>query len=78
MSIIINSSSQVFLVATKRISQNKIPLVHDVIPIFDILMHTLNKFINDESCLPAIRAAALRGFSVLNKYYALTDDSIVY
>jgi len=68
----------VFLFATKRISQNQIPLIHDVIPIFDILTTTLDTFVDDWACAPAVRAAALRGLSVLNKYYTLTDDSVVH
>lgn len=49
-----------------------------MIPIFDILTSTLDKFIDDETCTPAVRAAALRGLSIMNKYYALTDESIVH
>jgi hypothetical protein len=29
--------SQIFLIATKQMSQSKTPLVHEVIPIFDII-----------------------------------------
>jgi hypothetical protein len=68
----------VFLLTTKRISQNKVPLIHDVIPIFDILTNTLDRFVDDETCAPVVCAAALCGLSVLNKYYTLTDDSVVH
>ena len=69
-----------FLLTTKRISQNKVPLICDVIPIFEILTNTLDKFVDDETCAPVVCTAALRGLSVLNKYYALTvpDDSVVH
>jgi hypothetical protein len=69
---------KVFLLTTKRISQNKVPLICDVIPIFDILTHTLDRFVDDETCAPVVCAAALHGLPVLNKYYALTDDSVVH
>lgn len=62
----------------KQISRSNIPLVHKVIPIFDIITVALNEFI-DNTTLPAIVwHAALRGMIMLNKYYALTDDSIIY
>lgn len=69
---------QVFLEATLKISHSRIPLIHDVIPIFDILTNVLDEFIDNENNLSAVRAAALRGSAMMNKYYALTDDSVVY
>jgi hypothetical protein len=60
------------------ILQSKIPLVHEVIPIFDILSGALDEFINDSEGIPAVRAAAYRGVTIMNKYYALTDNSVVY
>lgn len=49
-----------------------------MIPIFDILTNVLDEFIDNEDNAAAVRAAALRGHAMMNKYYALTDDSIVY
>lgn len=69
---------QVFLLATKKISHSRIPLIHEVIPIFDALTTALDEFLDNEELLPAVRAAALRGITMMNKYYALTDDSVVY
>jgi len=60
------------------ISQNKTPLVHQVNPIFDIITSALDDCIDNGDLVPAVRHAALRGMLMLNKYYALTDDSIVY
>ena len=68
----------VFLEATKKISQSNCPLLHDIIPIFDILTHVLDDHIDDDTKLPAVRAAARRGHVMLNKYYGVTDDSIMY
>ena len=70
--------SQVFLIATKQISQSKTPLVHEVIPIFDVINRALDEHIDDTTLPAAVRMAAARGRTMLNKYYGLTDDSIIY
>jgi hypothetical protein len=44
----------IFLEATKKISQSKTPLVHEVIPIVDILTHTLDDYIDDTSKFPVV------------------------
>jgi hypothetical protein len=68
----------VFLFATNEISKSKIPLIHQVIPIFDIMTTVLEDTI-DKTTLPlAVRHAALRGYFMLNKYYRLSDDAVVY
>jgi hypothetical protein len=69
---------QVFLYATNQNSTNKIPLIHQVIPIFDIITTALEDHIKKDTLPLVVRHAALRGFYMLNKYYSLTDDSIVY
>lgn len=69
---------QVFLFATKQISKSTTPLVHDVIQIFDIITQALDEYVADPSLPAAIRLAAARGRTMLNKYYGLTDDSIIY
>ena len=68
----------IFLQATMKISQTKTPLVHKVIPIFDIITHILGEYIDDASKLPAVHATTRRGLALLNKYYGLTDDSVMY
>jgi hypothetical protein len=69
---------QIFLQATKKISQNKVPLLHEVIPIVDIITRALDDYADDVTKLPVVRAAAQRGRAMVNKYYSLTDDSIMY
>ena len=68
----------VFLEATKKISQSNCPLLHNIIPIFDILTHILDDHIDDNTKLPAVQAAACHGHAMLNKYYSITDDLIMY
>jgi hypothetical protein len=54
------------------------PLIHQVIPIFDIVTTALKDNI-DKSTLPlAVHHAALQGYLMLNKYYSLMDESVVY
>jgi hypothetical protein len=76
--LLITLRLQLFVGTTKKISKSKTPLVHEVIPIFDVLTRTLDKHVADVTLPPAIRVAAARGRTMLNKYYSLTDDSIVY
>ena len=69
---------QMFLIATERMSQNKVPLLHEVIPIIDVLTDRLEAATGDLTLHAAVRAAAAKGLAILNKYYAKTDDSIMY
>ena len=69
---------QVFLIATKQILQSKMPLVHEVIPIFNIITQALDKHAEDLMLPPAVHMAAVCGCIMLNKYYGLTNDSIIY
>jgi hypothetical protein len=69
---------QIFLHATKKISQSKIPLIHEVIPIIDVITHVLDDFIADSTKFPIIHAATRRGLAMINKYYGLTDNSVIY
>ena len=48
-----------FLLATKKISRSRVPLIHEVIPIFDALTAVLDEFLDNTALLPAVRAAAL-------------------
>jgi len=64
--------------ATKEISKSKTPLVHQVIPIFDIITTALEDNIENNMLPLVIRHAVLRGYLMLNKYYSLMDDSVVY
>jgi hypothetical protein len=49
-----------------------------VIPIIDVITRVLDDYINDVNKFPAVRAAARRGLATLNKYYSLTDDSVMF
>lgn len=63
---------------TNQMSQSNTPLIHQVIPLMDGLTRAFDKFIGDSELHLAVRYAAKRGLAILNKYYSLTDDSIVY
>ncbi|THH16802.1 hypothetical protein EUX98_g9241 [Antrodiella citrinella] len=67
-----------FLAATLRLSQSKIPLLHETIPVIDKLTTHLENVIADQSLSKPVCFAAARGLKILNKYYSLTDDSIMY
>ncbi|TFY54825.1 hypothetical protein EVG20_g9550 [Dentipellis fragilis] len=67
-----------FLEATVRISNAKISLLHEVIPVIDLLTSFLDDATSDNSLLPVVQSAAARGMAVFNKYYAKTNDSIMY
>ncbi|KAF8580643.1 hypothetical protein K439DRAFT_1619657 [Ramaria rubella] len=67
-----------FLQATKRMSASKIPQAPEIIPIIDLLMATLDKYTSDRTVFPAGHSAATKGCKIINKYYLLTDESIVY
>jgi hypothetical protein len=41
-------------------------------------MRTLDEHAEDLTLPPAVRMAAVCGRVMLNKYYGLTDDSIIY
>lgn len=69
---------QPFLLATKRVSKSSRPLIHEVIPIIDVLTETLEDAVADMSLKPSVRVGAARGLAVMNKYYSLTDRSIMF
>jgi len=59
-------------------SLSKTPLLYQVIPLIDTLMQTLETAIDNMALFPAVCAAAAKGIAILNKYYAKTDESIMY
>ena len=59
-------------------SQSTVPLVHEVLPLFDILTKAFDDFIDNEGLHAAVRHAALRGMHMLNKYYGRSDESVVF
>jgi hypothetical protein len=56
----------------------KIPLLHQVIPVIDILTRHLEDTSSNSKYLPTICAGAAKGLVVLNKYYSKTNESIMY
>ena len=59
-------------------SQKRIPLLHEVIPIIDILTEKLEAAVEDDKIQLVIKAGAERGLAILHKYYSKTDESIMY
>ena len=58
--------------------QSAIPLLHEVIPVMDMLVDQLEDFVQRESTQPIVRAAAACGREVILKYYNKTDDVSMY
>ena len=54
------------------------PLLHQVIPVIDIIEKMLSETIHNTTLKPVVRRAASYGKAILNKYYAKTDDSIIF
>jgi hypothetical protein len=54
------------------------PLIHAVIPLIDNLTDILEKAAEQTSTHVIIRAGALAGLKLMNKYYEKTDESIAY
>ena len=63
---------------TLRLSKKRVPLLYEVIPVIDILNEKLEDAAENTSLLPSVRAGAMKGLAVLNKYYSKTDESIMY
>ncbi|KAI0309770.1 hypothetical protein OF83DRAFT_1071514 [Amylostereum chailletii] len=68
---------QRFLLATKHTEQMGKPLLFQVIPAIDSLTSRLEDTASDCTLNIIVRAAALLGVKVLNKYYSKTDESIM-
>ena len=49
-----------------------------MIPYMDALTEHLDTFSQDELITPAVHMAAKRGRIILDKYYGLTDETIIY
>jgi len=61
-----------------KISKVNIPLIHQVIPIIDYVHAELDNVINDYSKLAIVRHAAQNAVMVIDKYYACTNESVMY
>ena len=67
-----------FLQATDRVSRSNIPLVHEVIPVIDIITGKLLEAMTNDDLPAQVRYGAALGYRLLNKYYSVTDESIMY
>ncbi len=55
-----------------------VPLISSFIPRIDDLVRVIDIFKDDTNKHPAVRSAAVRGLTILNKYYQKSDKSFVY
>ena len=69
---------QIFEKVTKHISQSATVLVHQVIPIIEHLTTELASAVADEDVHMSIHHGVQNATCVVNKYYALLDDSVMY
>ncbi|THU78676.1 hypothetical protein K435DRAFT_587469, partial [Dendrothele bispora CBS 962.96] len=63
---------------TKEMEGNKRPQVHQVIPLMDDIYKILETHRDNIFLDSRLRFAAQKGITLLNKYYAKTDDSLIY
>lgn len=59
-------------------SQSGVPLFHQVIPHINVLTKALDDARDDLNNHVTVRMAAVRGITMLNKYYSKTDESVMY
>lgn len=69
---------QAFHDISLEMQSSTIPLISSVIPRIDDLVRVIDDFKDDTSKHPAVRSAAIRGLTILNKYYQKSDESFVY
>ncbi|KAF8573246.1 hypothetical protein K439DRAFT_1375946, partial [Ramaria rubella] len=67
-----------FLQVTKWMSTSTMPQIFKVIPIMDVLTATLDKYASNNMLFPVVCSAAAQGCEIIDKYYSLMDNSIVY
>jgi len=60
------------------VSQANVMLIHQVIPIIDYVRTELDKVINDYGKLAIVWHAAQNAAMIIDKYYACTDESVMY
>ncbi|KAJ3817739.1 hypothetical protein F5880DRAFT_1466505, partial [Lentinula raphanica] len=64
--------------ATTRISSSKYPMLHEVIPIIDVLNKKLEAAVANTALPLVVRRGVQRAIMVLDKYYSRTDESIMW
>jgi hypothetical protein len=52
--------------------------VHEVIPLIDNLTTFVQRCSDNTNLQPSVRSSSAGGLFLLDKYYAKTDDSIIY
>jgi hypothetical protein len=67
-----------FLFVTKEVSKNTTPRIHEVIPFIDRLTDAMDDYASNLTLPNSICIAAKRGSIMMNKYYAKTDESIMF
>ncbi len=77
-SILILAHCQLFKRAILDFSKSGKPLIFEVFPAIDKLMRFLEQGRDDMELHAAVRMACYRAILVLNKYYAKSDESIIY
>ncbi|KAF8999900.1 hypothetical protein BDZ89DRAFT_969228, partial [Hymenopellis radicata] len=64
--------------ATTLISTKARPMLHEVIPTMDALNKGLEAKLVEDGVPEIVRYAITKGLAVLDKYYVLTDDSLMW
>ena len=59
-------------------SYSRVPLLHEVIPLFNVLTLALLEFMDNQDLHPLVCFAAANGSQMLYKYYKKTETSIMY
>ncbi len=69
---------QNFLKVTDQISQSRVPLLYEVIPMMDILTQELEKAVKNNLLMPCVYARVSHRLANIDKYYSKTDESIMW
>jgi hypothetical protein len=69
---------QGFLRITEIISQSNIPLIHEVIPLIDMVQNMVDNIREDKKIHPVVRSAVQCASKVVDKYYSKTDEAEIY
>ena len=69
---------QIFIEATKLVSQSRNVLIHQVIQIIDQIHDNLMELVTNQSLHAAVRYAANTALLIFNKYYSKTDECDIY
>ena len=76
--ILIYSTLQAFHDISIKMQEAGVPLISSVIPCIDQLVDAIDRFKDNIDNHAVVRSAAIRGLTILNKYYQKSDESYVY